>query len=149
MEDVLDVYQRPYDPLLPIVCIDETSKQLIKETRIPVTDRHLELLNYEYERNGTANIFMIFEALAGKRETIVTKQRTALDFAQVLRHTSDILYPYAEKIILVTDNLNTHTITSLYKFFSPAEAQRDMKKSKLAIHNTRRQNQIEKNYIPK
>ena len=65
MEDVLEVYQRPYDPLLPVVCIDETSKQLIKETRVPATGRHPELLDYEYERNGTANIFMIFEALAG------------------------------------------------------------------------------------
>lgn len=124
MEDVLEVYQRPYDPLLPVVCIDETSKQLIKETRVPATGRHPELLDYEYERNGTANIFMIFEALAGKRETIVTEQRTAFDFAQVLRYTSDVLYPYAEKIILVTDNLNTHTTASLYKAFSPAEARR-------------------------
>ena len=124
MEDVLEVYQRPYDPLNPVVCIDETNKQLIKETRILCSPSQPEKLDYEYERNGVANVFMIFEPLAGKRETIVTERRTAIDFANTLKFTSDIMYPLAEKIILVTDNLNTHAIASLYKAFLPEEARR-------------------------
>ena len=124
MEDVLDVYQRPYDPLNPVVCIDETNKQLIKETRIPCAPGQPEKVDSEYERNGVADIFMIFEPLAGKRETIVTETRTAVDFADVLKYTSDILYPHAEKIVLVTDNLNTHSSASLYKTFLPEEAHR-------------------------
>ncbi|GCF93732.1 hypothetical protein NRIC_16230 [Enterococcus florum] len=124
MEEILDIYQRPYDPLLPVVCIDETSKQLIKETRVPGILGKPEKLDYEYERNGSANVFMIFEPLGGKRETIITETRTALDFARVLKHTADILYPRVEKIILITDNLNTHTKSSLYKAFSPEEAHR-------------------------
>ncbi len=124
MEDILDVYQRPYDPLLPVVCIDETSRQLMKETRMPGLPGHPEKLDYEYERNGTANIFMIFEPLAGKRETIVTERRTAKDFAQVLQRVSDAFYAHAEKIVLVTDNLNTHTTASLYQLFPPEEARR-------------------------
>ena len=119
MEDVLEVYQRSYDPLQPVVCIDETNKQLIRQTRIPCESGYCEKVDYEYERNGTANIFMISEPLAGKRETVVKQTRTALDFADILKYTSDILYPTAEKIILVTDNLNTHTTASLYKAFSP------------------------------
>lgn len=124
MEDVLDVYQRPYDPLLPLVCIDETNKQLIKETRIPCKPGEAEKVDSEYERNGVADVFMIFEPLAGKRETVVTQRRTAMDFADVLKYTSDVLYPHAEKIVLVTDNLNTHSISSLYKRFQPEEANR-------------------------
>jgi len=124
MEDVLDVYQRPYDPLNPVVCIDETNKQLIKETRIPCAPGQTEKVDSEYERNGVADVFMIFEPLAGKRETIVTETRTAIDFAHVLKFTSDIMYPFAEKITLVTDNLNTHSTASLYKAFSPEEAHR-------------------------
>lgn len=124
MEDVLDVYQRPYDPLNPVVCIDETNKQLIKETRIPCAPGQPEKIDYEYERNGVADVFMIFEPLAGKRETIVTDTRTSIDFANTLKYTSDIMYPHAEKIVVVTDNLNTHTIASLYKAFSPEEAHR-------------------------
>jgi hypothetical protein len=124
MEDVLDVYQRPYDPLNPVVCIDETNKQLIKETRIPCTPGQPEKVDSEYERNGVANVFMIFEPLAGKRETIVNETRNAIDFANVLKFTSDIMYPKAEKIALVTDNLNTHCLASLYKAFSPEEARR-------------------------
>jgi hypothetical protein len=124
MEDVLDVYQRPYDPLKPVVCIDETNKQLIKQTRIPCAPGQLEIVDYEYERNGVADVFMIFEPLAGKRDTIVTTTRTSIDFANVLKHTSDILYPHAEKIILVNDNLNTHGPSSLYKAFPPEEAHR-------------------------
>jgi hypothetical protein len=124
MEDVLDVYQRPYDPLNPVVCIDETSKQLIGETRIPCAPGQPEKVDYEYERNGVADVFMICEPLAGKRETIVTETRTATDFAHVLHYASDIMYPHAEKIVLVTDNLNTHLTASLYKAFSPEEAHR-------------------------
>jgi len=124
MEDVLDVYARPYDPLLPVICIDETNKQMVVQTRIAAEPGQLERVDYEYERNGVANVFMISEPLAGRRETIVNETRTAIDFAHVLKHTSDVLYPYAEKIVLVTDNLNIHDISSLYKAFSPQEAHR-------------------------
>ena len=124
MEDVLEVYQRPYDPLNPVVCIDETNKQLIEETRIPCQLGQPEKVDSVYIRNGVADVFMICEPLAGKRDTIVTQTRTALDFARVLQHTSDILYPTAEKIVLVTDNLNTHSPASLYKAFPPEEARR-------------------------
>jgi len=124
MEDVLDVYQRPYDPQQPVVCIDETNKQLIKETRIPCAPGQPERVDSEYERNGVADVFMIFEPLAGKRETIVTETRNSIDFANALKYTSDVMYPLAEKIILVTDNLNTHMPASLYKAFQPEEAHR-------------------------
>lgn len=109
MEDVLEVYQRPYDPLRPVVCIDETNKQLIKETRVPCEPGQPEKVDSVYVRNGVADIFMISEPLAGRRETVVTQTRTALDFAEILRYTCDALYPRAEKIVLVTDNLNTHS----------------------------------------
>jgi len=124
MEDVLDVYQRPYDPLLPVVCIDEANRQLIKEIRIPCAPGQAEKVDYVYERNGVANVFMVFEPLVGKRETIVNETRNSVDYAYVLKYTSDILYPHAEKIILVNDNLNTHTPGSLYKAFPPEEAHR-------------------------
>ncbi len=124
MEDVLDVYQRPYDPLIPVVCIDETNKQLIKETRIPSAPGEPEKVDSVYERNGVLDVFMIFEPLAGKRETVINETRTAIDFANVLKYTSDTLYPYAKKIVLVTDNLNTHGVASLYKAFIPEEANR-------------------------
>jgi hypothetical protein len=91
MEDVLDVYQRPYDPLKPVVCIDETNKQLIRETRIPCAPGQPEKVDYEYERNGVVNVFMIFEPLAGKREIIVTETRKSVDFAHVLKYTADIM----------------------------------------------------------
>lgn len=121
MEDVLEVYQRPYDPLRPVVCIDETNKQLIKETRIPCEPGQPEKVDSVYVRNGVADVFMISEPLAGRRETVVTQTRTALDFAEILRYTSDTLYPRTEKIVLVTDNLNTHSPASLYKAFPPEE----------------------------
>lgn len=124
MEDVLEVYQRPYDPLRPVVCIDETNKQLIEEKRIPCEPGHPEKVDSVYIRNGVADVFMICEPLAGRRETVVTQTRTALDFAQILQYTSDTLYPRAEKIVLVTDNLNTHSPSSLYKAFPPEEARR-------------------------
>ena len=107
MEDVLEVYQRPYDPLIPVVCIDETNKQLIKETRIPCSPGQSEKVDSIYVRNGVADVFMIFEPLAGRRETVVTETRTALDFANILKYTSDTLYPKAEKIVLITDTGRT------------------------------------------
>ncbi len=124
MEDVLDVYQRPYDPLNPVVCLDEVSRQLIKETRIPCIPGSPELVDYEYERNGTANVFMISEPLAGRRETVVTETRTGVDYAYVLEFVSDVMYPHAESITLVEDNLNTHCWGSLYNAFSPDKANR-------------------------
>ena len=126
MEDVLEVYQRPHDPLQPVVCIDETTKQLLKETRqpIPMQPGQPQRVDYEYERNGTASIFMIFAPLEGKREAIVTDRHTAIDYAHALKHISDVMFPNAEKIPLVQDNLNTHNPASLYKAFEPQEARR-------------------------
>jgi len=124
MEDVLDVYQRPYDPLNPVVCIDEMNKQLIRETRIPCVPSQPEKVDSVYERNGVADVFMIFEPLRGHRETLVTETCTAIDFANTLKFTSDIMYPRAERISCVTDNLNTHVVVSLYKAFPPEEAHR-------------------------
>jgi len=97
---------------------------MVIEARISPKPGQLERVDYEYERNGVANVFMIAEPLAGKRDTIVNETRTAIDFAHVLKHTSDVLYPHAEKIILLTDNLNVHDISSLYKAFVPEEANR-------------------------
>ena len=124
MEDVLEVYQRPYDPFRPVVCIDDMNKQLIKEICIAYEPGQPEKVNSVYMRNGVADVFMISEPLAGKRETVVTQTRTALDFGEILRYTSDTLYQRAEKIVFVTDNLNTHSPASLYKTFPPEEARR-------------------------
>lgn len=126
MEDVLEVYKRPHDPERPVVCLDETSKQLIGETRtpIPAAPGRPERIDYEYERHGTANLFMLFEPLAGWRHVEVTDRRTAVDFATVLRDLSDRYYPQAQKIVLVMDNLNTHKLASLYEAFTPEEARR-------------------------
>jgi len=133
MEDVLEVYTRPYDPQRPQVCIDETSKQLVAETRVPIPAAPGQPArgDYEYERKGTANLFMVFEPLAGHRRVHVTERRTAVDFAQVLRAVSDEQYPHAEKIVLVLDNLNTHKLASLYEAFTPAEARRLMERFEL------------------
>jgi hypothetical protein len=126
MEDILEVYQRPYDPQNPLVCLDETSKQLIAETRVPIAakpgqpGRH----DYEYRRNGTANLFMMFAPLEGWRHVKVTDRRTAMDYAQVLKELSDTHFPGSAKIVLVQDNLNTHKPASLYEAFPPAEARR-------------------------
>ena len=124
MEDVLAVYERPYDPLRPVVCIDEMNRQLVEERRIPCESGQPERVDSEYVRKGVMDVFMIAEPLAGKRDTVVTQRRTAVDFAHILQRTSDVLYPQAEKIVLVTDNLNTHTTASLYKAFPPEEARR-------------------------
>ena len=126
MEDVLEVYKRPYDPTRPVVCLDETSKQLVgeKQTPVPAAPGQVARYDYEYVRNGVANLFMIFEPLAGKRNVEVTDRRTRKDYAECLRKLSDEMYPDAEVIVLVQDNLNTHTPGSLYEAFEPAEAKR-------------------------
>ena len=126
MEDVLEVYQRPQDPARPLVCLDETCKQLIAETREPVQMKpgRMQRIDYEYERNGTANLFMLFAPLEGWRHVEVTDRRTAKDYAHVLRDVSDIHFPGASKIVLVQDNLNTHKPAALYEAFPPAEARR-------------------------
>jgi hypothetical protein len=126
MEDVLDVYQRPRDPEQPLVCLDETSKQLIAETRVPIPAKPGRAVRYDYEyrRNGTANLFMMFAPLEGWRHVKVTDRHTALDYAQVLKEISDTHFPDARKIVLVQDNLNTHKPASLYGAFPPAEARR-------------------------
>jgi uncharacterized small protein (DUF1192 family) len=126
MEDILEVYQRPHDPHRPVVCLDETSKQLTAETRVPIAakpgqpGRH----DYEYRRNGTANLFMMFAPLEGWRHVKVTDRHTAVDYARVLKELSDTHFPGSAKIVLVQDNLNTHKPASLYEAFPPAEARR-------------------------
>ncbi len=126
MEDVLEVYTRPHDPARPLVCLDETSKQLVAETRAPLPmlpgqpARH----DYEYERKGTANLFMLFAPLEGWRHVEVTDRRTAIDYAKILKDLSDTHFQRADKIVLVQDNLNTHSPASLYEAFAPEEARR-------------------------
>jgi DDE superfamily endonuclease len=126
MEDVLDVYTRSHDPKRPLVCLDETSKQLVAETRTPEPMRPGQPArhDYEYKRNGTNNIFMLFAPLEGWRHVEVTARRTAIDYAKILRDLADVHFAKAEKILLVQDNLNTHTPASLYEAFAPAEARR-------------------------
>ena len=126
MEDILAVYQRPRDTACPLVCLDETSKQLIKETRqpIPMTQGRARRIDYEYERNGVANLFMLFAPLEGWRHVEVTDRRTAIDYARILRDISDKYYPQARKIVLVQDNLSTHKPASLYEAFPAPEARR-------------------------
>lgn len=126
MEDVLDVCTRPHDPARPLVCLDETSKQLVAETLTPRAMRPGQPArhDYEYKRNGTANLFMLFAPLEGWRHVEVTERRTAVDYAKILRDLADIHFPKAEKIVLVQDNLNTHTPVSLYEALEPAEARR-------------------------
>ena len=126
MEDVLDVYQRPYDPLRPVVCLDETSKELRSTPRGSILSEsgRCKLEDYEYERHGTRNLFLWVEPLVGKRRVQATKRRTYLDFAEVLRQLVDEDYPQVEHIVLVTDNLNTHTTAALYERFEPEDARR-------------------------
>jgi len=126
MEDVLEVYHRPHDPARPLVCLDETSKQLTAETRtrIPAKPGHPERYDYEYTRNGTANLFMMFAPLEGWRHVEVTDRHTAIDYAEILKDISDNRFPEAEKIVLVQDNLNTHKPASLYEAFPAEEARR-------------------------
>ena len=126
METVLEVYHRPYDPDHPVVCMDETNKQLIEETRVPLPARpgQPERYDYEYERHGTANIFMFVEPLGGWRRVAVTVRRTKVDWAWQVRELLDVQYPNARRVTLVLDNLNTHAYASLYEAFAAAEARR-------------------------
>jgi hypothetical protein len=130
MEEVLDVYERPYDPRVPQVCLDETSKQLVGEVREPVAGAPGEPAreDYEYERKGVANLFLVTEPLGGWRQVTVTDRRTSIDFAQVIRDLVDGRYAAAERIVLVLDNLNIHTPAALYTAFPPAEAHRIARK---------------------
>jgi hypothetical protein len=136
MENVLDVYKRSYDEEHPLVCMDESSKQHIKETRqpIPAKPGAVEKYDTEYERNGVSNLFMFFEPLEGKRQVVVTDQRTAVDWAYQIRNLVDVIHPRAKRITLVMDNLNTHSGASLYKAFAPEEARSIL--DKLEIHYT-------------
>lgn len=136
MEDVLEVYHLPYDPQWPQVCMDEQPIQLLKETRtpIPAGPGKPEQYDYEYERSGTANIFMFVEPLGGWRQASVTAHRTSVDWAHQIRELVDVHYPEAEGIRLVMDNLNTHTVASLYEAFPAEEARRLAQK--LEIHYT-------------
>ena len=136
MEDVLDVYQMPYDPQVPLVCMDEQPVQLIKETRqpLPAAPGQPEKVDYEYERNGTANIFLFTEPLRGTRHVRVTEHRTAVDWAKEIRDLLEVRYPEAMRVRLVCDNLNTHGMGSLYEAFPPEQARRLA--SRLEIHST-------------
>jgi transposase len=136
MEDTLEVYKRPYDEAHPLICMDESSKQQIKDTRasIPAKPDTVARYDTEYERNGVSNVFMFFEPLQGKRVVEVTDQRMAIDWAHQIRNLVDVHYPQAKRITLVMDNLNTHTGASLYKAFEPKEARRILEK--LEIHYT-------------
>lgn len=126
MENVLEAYRRPYDRRFPLICMDELSKQLTKETRTPLPPKpgRPECFDYEYERNGTANIFAFTEPLTGWRHMAVTGQRTRIDWAQAIRDLVDVHYSKAKRITLVMDNLNTHSLGSLYEAFAPDEARR-------------------------
>lgn len=126
MENVLEVYTRPYDPRRPVVCMDEKSKQLVGEICKPIAPRPgaVERCDYEYVRNGTANLFMLVEPLGGWRKVNVTARRTKVDFAMQVKALADVHYPDAERITLVMDNLNTHRLSTLYEAFEPAEARR-------------------------
>ena len=130
MENVLEAYQRPYDPRFPLICMDELSKQLTKEMRIPLPPKpgRPECFDSEYERNGTANVFAFTEPLTGWRHMVVTQQRTRIDWAQAIRELVDIHFAAAERITLVMDNLNTHSLGSLYEAFPPDEARRLIRK---------------------
>jgi hypothetical protein len=136
MEEVLDIYQRPYDEKNPWICFDESCKQLVKETRdiIPPEPGQLERYDYQYERNGVANLFMFFEPLTGWRHIEVTDQRTAIDYAYQMKYLVDERYRGAEKIGVIQDQLNTHIKASLYKAFLPEEAKRIL--DKLEFHYT-------------
>lgn len=136
MEDVLDVYELPYNPARPVVCMDEKPYQLSGDVREPLPMRPGDdrKTDSEYKRNGTCSIFAFVEPLGGRRHVSVHEHRTAIDWAQEIQYLSDVMFPEAEKIILVMDNLNTHKAASLYKAFPPAEARRIIKR--LEIHYT-------------
>jgi len=136
MEDTLEVYKRDYDPKRPQVCMDEASKQLVSETRSPLSAKpgQVEIYDYEYERQGVCSLFMFFEPLRGWRHLRVSSRRTKQDWAYAIQELVDVYYPNAEVVVLVLDNLNTHVLSSLYETFEPAEARRIAEK--LEIHYT-------------
>jgi len=136
MEDVLDVYCRPYDPSYPVVCLDETSKQLLSELRepLPMEPGKPMRVDSQYRREGTRNLFLACEPLRGWRHLKVTHRRTRIDWAEFIAELVDVHYPTADKIVLVMDNLNTHTPASLYQAFEPSEAKRLW--DRLEIHYT-------------
>ena len=138
MEDVLAVYMRPHDPDQVLVCLDESSKQLIAETRVPISMRpgSVARVDYEYERNGTANLFMLFAPLEGWRHVKVTDRHTAVDYAHVLKDLADIHFANKRLIVLVEDNLNIHSKASLYEAFPAGEARRSVR---MALHTQARQ----------
>jgi DDE superfamily endonuclease len=136
MEDVLEVYTRPYDPLRPQVCLDETSRQLLGDVSppCPVAPGRPAREDYEYVRHGVCNLFLVTEPLTGWRQVTVSDRRTRIDWAHCIKDLVDIHYPDAVRIVLVQDNLNTHTPASLYEAFAPAEAKRLA--DKLELHYT-------------
>ena len=136
MEDVLAVYERPFDPARPVVCLDETSRQLLGEGRppLPAAPGRPARRDPEYVRGGVANLFLVTEPLRGWRQVRVSERRTRIDFAHCVKELVDVHYPEAAKIVLVLDQLNTHTPASLYAAFPPAEAKRLT--DKLEIHHT-------------
>lgn len=136
MEDVIDIYHRPPDPKRPLVCFDEASKQQVKETRAPLPMKlgSVAKYDYEYERNGTSNLFIFFAPHLAWRHVKVTNRRTMIDFAHCMKDLVDVHFPDAEVIVLVMDNLNTHKMASLYHAFPPEEAKRII--DKLEIHYT-------------
>jgi hypothetical protein len=136
MEDVLDLYEEPYDPKRPVVCFDEMPYQMVAEKRTPVPAEpgRAARYDYEYERRGMVNIFAIFEPKAGWRHLELSERRTAVDFARAMRRLAEEHYPEAEKVRVVLDNLNTHTPASLYKAFEPEEARRVLRR--LEFHHT-------------
>jgi hypothetical protein len=141
MEDVLDVYHRPYDPRLPQVCLDETSKQLLEHVRVPIAPAPglPRRVDDEYRRCGTANVFLAIEPLKGRVITEATERRTSIDFAHFLRRVSDVEYPEAERIVLVMDNLSTHSLASLYEAFEPDAARRLAERFRDSLHAQARQ----------
>lgn len=138
MEDIIDVYERPYARKRPVVCLDEKPLQLLGEVREPLPMRPgaVEKIDAEYKRNGTCSIFAVVEPLTGHQHISVREWRTALDWAEEIRYLCDVMYPRAERIVLVMDNLNTHTVDSLYKRFKPDEARQLA--GRLEIHHPRK-----------
>lgn len=136
MEDVLEVYQRPYDPEYPVVCLDEANRQMIEEIRppLPVRPGACKKIDYEYRRKGVVDFFMMFEPLTGQRQVTVRPSRTRKDFGYCVQQLVDVYYPDCKKIVLVLDNLNTHSVASLYESFPPEEALRLA--NRLEIHYT-------------
>ena len=139
MEDVLDLYLEPYDPLRPVICFDEGTKQLIGETRtpIPMKPGEPQRYDYEYERHGTCNLFMFCEPLAAWRQVDVTDQRTMIEYAHCMKYLTDVRYPEVETIRVVQDNLSTHKPAALYEAFSPQEARRILKRLEAVLKSSK------------